>query len=191
MEETVEKKRIFQKFYVKDVVFLAIVAAVMILTGAVMPLVAHVPVFGIIQVVLGLQFSVFPAIGLMKVRKPGSLVFMAVFSGIVLIFMNMIMFFCLLLCALIAEALAVVIFRGYEKDGACFLSAALYLPLTLPFLYGWYQIIGGEDTVASYANSDPWIAVLVSFGVLALCCLGSFIGIRISRELKKSGVLKK
>ena len=83
-EEVKEDKRIFKPISTKDIVFLAIISAITLVTSAVMPLVAHVPVFGIIQIVLGLQFSIFPAIGLMKVRKPGAMLFVAIFSGIVL-----------------------------------------------------------------------------------------------------------
>ena len=186
-----DDKRIFKAFLAKDIVFLAIISAITLVTSAFMPLVAHVPVFGIGQIVLGLQFSIFPAIGLMKVRKPGAMLFIAIFSGIVLVFMNPIMFFCLLICALIVEVLVILIFRGYKSDKACFLAAWLYLPLSLPFLYVWYQIIGGEDTVASYANSNYWLAIGMSVCVLLICALGSFIGVRIGRELRKSGALKK
>ncbi len=189
-----EKKKLFQKFTVKDIVFLAIISAVTLVTSAVMPLVIAVPVFGIIQVALGFQFSVFPAIGVMKVRKPGSVVFAAIFSGIVLVFMNPIMFACLALCAVIAEAISLVIFKGYEKDAACFLASALYLPLSLPFLHIWYKAIGIGDSgeaVKALVNPEPLTAALMSLAVVAICCLGAFVGVKISKELRKSGALKK
>lgn len=181
----------FKKFKIKDIVFLAIISAIILLTGGVMPFVAHIPIFGVIQVALGIQFSLFPAIALMKVKKAGSLLFVAVFSGIVLLFMNQIMFFCLILCALLAETISLLIFKSYEKDIACFLASTLYLPFSLPFLYVWYRIVGGENTVADYANEKPFLAIVMSLVVIAICFLGSFLGIKISRELQKSGVLKK
>lgn len=186
-----EDNKIFKPFTAKDIVFLAIISAITLVTSAVMPLVAHVPVFGIIQIVLGLQFSIFPAIGLMKVRKVGAMLFISVFSGIVLVFMNPIMFLCLVICALISECLSLIIFKGYKKDAACFLTAWLYLPLSLPFLYLWYQLIGGNDTVASYANSNIWLTIVMSLCVVVLCAIGSLIGVKIGRELRKSGALKK
>ena len=69
-KEAEAENKIFRKYKIKDIVFLAIMAACMLVTGAIMPLVGNIPVFGIIQVCLGLQFSVFPVIGMMKVRKP-------------------------------------------------------------------------------------------------------------------------
>ena len=191
-----ESYKIFQKFKIKDIVFLAIISCIMLLTGAFMPLVSNIPLFGIIQICLGLQFSLFPAIGMMKVRKPGALLFMSFFSGIVLIFMNTIMFFCLLLCALIAEALTILIFRGYKSDWASFFAATLYLPLTLPFLYLWYKFFysfTGEEgqAVSAFIGSDAGTAIGMCFAVIALCAVGAFIGVIITRELKKAGVIKK
>ena len=62
-------KKIFRKYKIKDIVFLAIITACTLITGAVMPLLVNVPLFGIVQLGLGLQFSVFPVIGMMKVRS--------------------------------------------------------------------------------------------------------------------------
>jgi len=184
-----QERRSFLGYQIKDIVFLAIMSAVVLVTSSFMPLLLHIPVFGIIQIGLGLQFSMFPAIGLAKVRKPLSLVFMSVCSGVVLLFMNTVMFLCLLVCALIAEGVTLLIFKSYERDAACFLACAVYFPLSLPFLYVWYQIMGG--TVLAYINSVWWVTALMSVAVVALCCLGSYLGVRISRELKKSGVMKK
>ena len=91
-EETEEKdnKKIFKRFEAKDIVYLAIISSIMLVTSSVMPIVAHVPIFGIIQIVLGLQFSLFPAMGISKIRKPGSLIFMALFSNLHLLYMFLI-----------------------------------------------------------------------------------------------------
>ena len=195
-ESNQSKEKIFQKYKIKDIVFLAIISAIMLLTGAFMPLVSNIPIFGIIELCLGVQFSLFPAIGMMKVRKPGALLFMSFFSGIVLIFMNTIMFFCLLLCALICETLTLLIFRGYKSDWASFFAATLYMPLTLPFLYLWYKFFysfTGEEgeAVSAFIGSDVGTAIGMSVAVIAVCALGAFIGIIVTRELKKAGVIKK
>lgn len=75
-------RRYFQQFPIKDVVFLAIMSAVALATCAVMPLVISLQplIFGISQLVTALQIGVFFAIGLYKVRKPGSLLLMALWS---------------------------------------------------------------------------------------------------------------
>ncbi len=187
---------VFRKFKIKDIVFLAVITAMMLLTGSVMPLLIHIPVFGIIQLGLGIQFSLFPVVGLMKVRKPGSLLLMSLFSGVLLVFMFPPMFFCLAVCALVSEILVFVIFRGYDKDRACVLAGTLYMPLTLPFLYVYYNFLytwtnQENEAVSQFVGSDPLLAILLSVAVLALCFAGSVLGMFISRELRKAGVLKK
>ena len=195
-KEAEDENKMFLKYKIKDIVFLAIMAACMLVTGAIMPLAAQVPVFGIIQVCLGLQFSIFPVIGMMKVRKPGALLFMSLCCGVVLVFMNAVMFVCLLICAVIAEGLVLLIFRGYKKDGACLLAGTIYFPVTLPFLYIYYRFMyswTGEEgqAVNAFLGSSAGMAVGMSIAVLAICFIGALVGLFISQELRKSGVMKK
>lgn len=192
-----DEKKIFRKYKIKDIVFLAIMSACMLVTGAIMPLVTQVPLFGIIELCLGLQFSIFPVIGMMKVRKPFALIFMSLFCGIFFAFMFLPMFVCAMVCAVIVEALVLLIFRGYKRDVACVLAGTLYMPMTLPFLYLWYNVIysinPAEDgkAVQAFVGADPWVAIGISVAVVALCFVGAIVGMIISRELKKVGVLKK
>lgn len=192
-----DEKKIFRKYKIKDIVFLAIMSACMLVTGAIMPLVTQVPLFGIIELCLGLQFSIFPVIGLMKVRKPFALILMSLFCGIFFAFMFLPMFVCAMVCAVIVEALVLLIFRGYKRDATCVLAGTLYMPMTLPFLYLWYNVIysinPAEDgkAVQAFVGADPWVAIGISVAVLALCFVGAIVGMIISRELKKAGVLKK
>ena len=195
-EDAEDEKKIFRKYKIKDIVFLAIMAACMLVTGAIMPLVGQIPVFGIIQICLGLQFSIFPVIGMMKVRKPFALLFMSVCCGVVLAFMNTVMFVCLLLCAAVTEALVLLLFRGDRRDGACLFAGTLCFPLTLPFLYVYYQFFyawTGEEgqAVSAFVGSSAGMAVGMSVAVVAVCFVGALLGVILARELKKSGVLKK
>lgn len=191
-----DEGKLFRKYKIKDIVFLAIMAACMLVTGAIMPLVGQIPLFGIVQLCLGLQFSVFPVIGMMKVRKAGALLFMSVCCGVVLVFMNTIMFACTVICALIAEGLTALIFRSYKRDGASLFAGTLFFPCTLPFLYVYYNFLytvtdETGEAVSAFIGTDPWIALGMSAAVLAVCFAGSLIGMLVSRELRKSGVMKK
>lgn len=188
--------KLFQKYKIKDIVFLAIITACTLITGAIMPLLVNVPLFGIVQLGLGLQFSIFPVIGMMKVRKPGALFFQSVFISVFLIFMFPPMAM-IVLCGVIAEAVALLIFRNYEKDKACVLAGTLYMPMTIPFLYlyyrAFYTVTGSEKAAVSMflGGTNPWVVVGISAAVVALCFVGSVVGMLISRELKKAGALKK
>ena len=188
--------KFFKKYKIKDIVFLAIMTACTLITGAVMPLLVNVPLFGIVQLVLGLQFSIFPVIGMMKVRKPGALFFQSIFIAVFLVFMFPPMSM-IVLCGLVAEGIAMLIFHGYKSDWACVVAGTLYLPMTIPFLYFYYRFFytvteeGKTGLSIFLADSNPWVVAGISCAIVALCFVGSVIGMVVSRELKKAGVLKK
>ena len=186
----------FRRFKIKDIVFLAIITACTLVTSAIMPLLIHVPVFGIIQLGLGLQFSIFPVIGLMKVRKACSMTIMGIFIALFLVMMFPPMAL-IAVCAVVVELVVFAIFRSYQNDWACVIAGTLYMPLTVPLLYLYYNFnytVTGEENEAVtmfLGATDPWVIALMTAAILALCFVGSVIGMVISRELKKAGVLKK
>ena len=188
--------KFFKKYKIKDIVFLAIMTACTLITGAVMPLLVNVPLFGIVQLGLGLQFSIFPVIGMMKVRKPGALFFQSIFISVFLVFMFPPMSM-IVLCGLVAEGIARLIFHGYKSDWACVVAGTLYLPMTIPFLYFYYRFFytvteEGKTGISIFlAGSNPWVVAGILCAIVALCFVGSIIGMVIARELKKAGVLKK
>lgn len=189
-------RKFFKKYKIKDIVFLAIITACTLITGSVMPLLVNVPLFGVVQLGIGLQFSIFPVIGMMKVRKPGALLLQSIFIAMILVFMFPPMAM-IVLCGLIAETLSLLIFRSYKNDWACVLAGTLYMPMTLPLLYLYYNVFytvtGGEKAAMRMfiGGGNAGIAVGISIGVLALCFVGAVVGMLISRELKKAGALKK
>ncbi|MDE6373620.1 MAG: hypothetical protein K2L72_03890 [Clostridia bacterium] len=191
----VAKEKVFKKYKIKDIVFLAIITACTLVTGAIMPLLVNVPLFGIIQLGLGLQFSLFPVIGMMKVRKPFALLLQSVFISIFLVFMFPPMVL-IIVCALVAEALTLIIFRGYKNDWACVFAGTLYLPMTIPLLYLYYNVFysvgGGEKAAVSMfiGGGNVGVIIGITVAVIAVCFVGSLVGMLIARELKKAGKLK-
>ena len=179
-------RKYLQKFQIKDVVFLAIMSAVALATCAVMPLVISQPlIFGISQLVTALQIGVFFAIGLYKVRKPGSLLIMALMMGLIQLMMSPPMFLSSVLNGILIELIVLLLFRGYEKDAAVFVAAMLHTPLSLPFNYLYNRLIKGADSpLAAVADRAPLAAVGMTLAVVAVSALGALIGIKIARELK-------
>lgn len=188
-------KKIFKKYMIKDIVFLAIITACTLVTGAIMPLLVNVPVFGIIQIGLGIQFSLFPVIGMMKVRKPFALLLQSMFISIFLVFMFPPMVL-IIVCALVVEALTLLLFRGYKNDWACVFAGTLYMPMTIPLLYMYYNVfytVNGEENAAVsmfIGGGNAGAIVGITIAVVAVCFVGSLIGMIIARELKKAGKLK-
>lgn len=183
---------VIEKFKIKDIVFLAIISAVAMATSAVMPLVASLQtvIFGIAQVVTGLQLSVFFAIGLMKIRKVGALFIMALLTGLFQLMMAPPMFFSNLMIGILLELMVILVFKGYRSDRAIFFAVMLYNPLSLPFNL-MYNYLFGREAMVAVATKAPWLTVVMTLVVIALSILGTWLGIKISNELKTSGVMKK
>ena len=77
------------------------------------------------------------------------------------------------------------------------MAGTLYMPLTVPLLYLYYNVnypvTGAENEAVTMflGGTVPWVIALMTAAIVALCFVGSVIGMVISRELKKAGVLKK
>lgn len=182
-------KKIFKKFQVKDFVFLAVLSAAMTLCGGItMPLVMHTTVFGLRNMAAAPIYSIFVAIGLMKVRKPGALTIIGLFSGAPLIFFSTVMFFNNFVSAIIAELIMLLIFRGYQKKVSVFVTTGIYMPFSLPISVLFSLWLNGQSYDQFTAN--PKISVLTSIGTIALAFLGAAIGMKIAAELQKAGKLK-
>lgn len=182
-------KKIFKKFQVKDFVFLAVLSAAMTLCGGItMPLVMHTTVFGLRNMAAAPIYSIFVAIGLMKVRKPGALTIIGLFSGAPLIFFSTVMFFNNFVSAIIAELIMLLIFRGYQKKVSVFVTTGIYMPFSLPISVLFSLWLNGQSYAQLTANSK--ISVLTSIGTIALAFLGAAIGMKIAAELQKAGKLK-
>lgn len=182
-------KKIFKKFQVKDFVFLAVLSAAMTLCGGItMPLVMHTTVFGLRNMAAAPIYSIFVAIGLMKVRKPGALTIIGLFSGAPLIFFSTVMFFNNFVSAIIAELIMLLIFRGYQKKVSVFVTTGIYMPFSLPSSVLFSLWLNGQSYDQLTAN--PKISVLTSIGTIALAFLGAAIGMKIAAELQKAGKLK-
>lgn len=182
-------KKTFKKFQVKDFVFLAVLSAAMTLCGGItMPLVMHTTVFGLRNMAAAPIYSIFVAIGLMKVRKPGALTIIGLFSGAPLIFFSTVMFFNNFVSAIIAELIMLLIFRGYQKKVSVFVTTGIYMPFSLPISVLFSLWLNGQSYEQLTAN--PKISVLTSIGTIALAFLGAAIGMKIAAELQKAGKLK-
>ena len=112
--------------------------------------------------------------------------------GLIQLMMSPPMFLSSVLNGILIELIVLLLFRGYEKDGAVFCAAMLHTPLSLPFNYLYNRLVKGADSpLAAVADRAPLAAVGMTLAVVAVSALGALIGIKIAKELKKSGVLKK
>lgn len=181
--------KILQKFTVKDIVFLAVMAAVITITGLItMPLVMTVTLFGVRNATAAIFYGLFSVIGLMKVRKPGSLFLMGLFNGCILLMMSPVMFFNNVIGALLAEVLTLLIFKNYESDKSVIIASGLFIPMTLPLSIVFGMLLNGQTF--SQVVEQPMVSLLICLAAVGLSFLGTFIGFKIGKELQKAGKLR-
>lgn len=178
----------FEKFKVRDVVFLAVMAALLFLCSAVaMPLMT-ITLFGLRNLATSIFYGLFSTITLMKVQKPGALSLLGIFNGAILFMMSPVMFVTTAVSAVMAELVALLAFRRYDNPKAILTAAILWMPLALPFTALFSMLINGQS-LGEVVQFSPFV-ILTCLGTVALSILGAFLGHKIGKELKKAGKLK-
>ena len=179
----------WEPFKVKDIAFLAVMAALLILcAGVAMPFMA-VSIFGLRNMVTAPFYGIFGVIALLKVRKPGALTLLITFNAAILLMMSPVMFINNVGSVLVTEILVMLIFRSYESDKAVILGAGLVIPLTLPVSILFSRFLYGKE-MSQVVNGKPIYVVLACIGTVVLSFVGTAIGMKIGKELKKAGKLK-
>lgn len=178
----------FQDFEIKDLVFLGLISATLLLLGGlIMPLVMSTQLFGLQQLLSAPFFALLTTLALHKVPKRWSLPLLGLMTGSVLLFMSAVMFFNNVLAALLAEGISLARFKDYENDQAKLWASLLWIPCTLPitflFMY-WFQDRGIAEQLA-----QPWLSALLIAGSFLFSYLGARLGASLSQELKKAGKL--
>lgn len=173
----------------RDLIFLAIMAAAITLAGFVfVPLVLAVPIPGIRSIPPAPFYGFLLALGLMKTRRPGSILIMVTLNGVVLLIMSYLMFFNNLIAGILTELIVLLLFRSYKKDWVVCVAAGLYMPLTIPANILTALWVGGEYLAKFFLK--PWLLGAIIAGTAALSFAGAFAGLRLGKELVKAGRLK-
>lgn len=174
---------------IKEVIFLAILSAVLLLLSAlIMPLVMFTQIMVLRQLLAAPIFALFVAVALRRVPKLGALSLVGFLTGAVLLFMSLIMFINNVLAALLVELLVLLIFRGYARRGAIVFAATLYMPLTIPISLLSTMLLRGQSW--SELMDSTLETVVLPLGTLALALLGALLGMKIADEMQKAGKLK-
>lgn len=187
MNTNKSKKIRLQAFKIKDIVFLAIMAALLFLVGGLALPLMSISLFGLRNMAIAFFYGALATIALMKVRKAGSLTILGFFNSVILILMSPVMFVTTSVSAFLAEVITIGIFKNYDSDKACCVGASLMIILTLPFTMIFSVIMNGI-TFADVLG-DSALIILTCLGTVALSAVGAFVGNKIGKELKKAGKL--
>ncbi|MBR1442004.1 MAG: hypothetical protein IJ583_00540 [Firmicutes bacterium] len=178
-----------KKFELKDIIFLAILAAVATLFGGLAMPVMRSEIFGIQTLVTSPFYALFAAIGIMKVKKIGTLSVFGLFTGFPLLFMSPVMFFNNFAGGVLAEIVTILVFKGYNAKTSVICAAALWMILTVPISLPFSLWFNGSS-LERFRNTALPQTILVCVGIIILSVTGAAIGLKISDELKKAGKIK-
>ncbi len=174
------------KFTIKDIIFIAIMAAALVLAGAVvMPLVMSTSLFGLRNMTSAILYSILTMIALMKVQKIGTLTLLGLFHGFVLLMMAPVMFFNMVIGSFVSELITWLIFKNYESNTTKVFASTLFIPMTLPTTFVLTMIIHGQSV--NEIIDRPVISLLLCITTVVLSYIGTKIGQKLGRELQKAG----
>jgi energy-coupling factor transport system substrate-specific component len=176
------------KFTVKDIAFIAILAAALTLSGMItMPLVMSTKLFGVRNMASALIYSLFTMIALMKVKKAGTLSLVAVLHGCVLLMMAPVMFWSISLGGIVSELITLILYKNYDSAKAKVLAASLFIPMTLPTTLIFTMALHGMSF--SQVVQKPMISVALCVATVVLSYIGAKLGQKVGKELEKAGKL--
>lgn len=178
----------FEKFTVKDIIFIAVLSAALTLCGLItMPLVMNIDIFALRNLASAILYSLFCMLGIMKVRKMGTLTLIGLLCGFVVLMMTPVMFWSLFLGALACEIVTFIIFRNYSSDNAKLFAATMYIPFTFPGNLVFAMLIHGKSAGEVY--NTPVLSSFLIIATVLLSYIGAKMGQKIGKELQKAGKL--
>jgi energy-coupling factor transport system substrate-specific component len=179
-----------RNFTVKDIIFMAIITAAMLVIGFLtIPLAFATQLPAMPMLFSALPYAFFLTIAAYKIRKTGTIFMIALLNGLVLLMMSLVMFTQSVITGLLCELVIYFGFRErYQSDRGIMTGAAFFQVFVIPVSF-LVSFILASDSLDQYLAS-PWIILPVSLGTFALGVFGAVLGLRVAKELRKAGVLK-
>ncbi len=186
------KKAIFEKYRLKDIIFIILASVCMLVSCVDMPFIASVQVFGIGMLGIAFQVSFFLGVVAVRIRKTGAVLFASMILGLfhIIFAPQMILF------SFIGGILAELLMMLFDRKRTSYLVSSLACSLPIPVIalmnIGWTFIFSGSAAAleALHINSAYWwVVLLVSVGVIALSLAGGFSGAYLIKRLRQKGVI--
>lgn len=175
-------------FTIRDVVFLAVNGVLVMVFSALTGPLHAIGIFGLPQMLVAPFFAFFMAIGIMRVRKPGSATIIAAVSAVLTLVMRPASGLLALAASLIVECVVLAIFRGYRRTTAVY-TVTIAVPIAMvPVQILYYGMIMGRGLSEIVGMNAVVGTVLVMTVVLSV--VGSWVGVRTARELIASGRMR-
>lgn len=175
-------------FGVRDIVFLAISGALVLVCSALTAPLHAIGLFGLPQMCMAPFFAFFMAVGVLKVRKPGSATIIAAVSALLSLMMRPASGIMALLTGLIAELIILAIYRDYRRIAAVY-AVSIFTPIAMvPVQVLYYTLVLGRN-LSTVMSFNLVVAVVLAVTVV-LAVGGSLLGVKVGRELIAHGRLR-
>jgi len=179
------------RFTTRDYVFAALVALGQFVASSVtIPLTFPLTIFGA-NVILYAPFAAFfLVIGLLRLRKPGSVLLISTIYALIGLFISPVIFFFVFSSALLTEGCCSLIFRGYDSAAARITAAMLHYSLMLPASMVFSLWLMPADYVREHFGVGVAAWLVAELLVIAGVLVGGWAGAAVGRELVKAGRLR-
>ena len=175
-------------FGVRDIVFLAISGALVLVCSALTAPLHAIGLFGLPQMCVAPFFAFFMAVGVLKVCKPGSATIIAAVSALLSLMMRPASGIMALLTGLIAELIILAIYRDYRRIAAVY-AVSIFTPIAMvPVQVLYYTLVLGRN-LSTVMSFNLVVAVVLAMTVV-LAVGGSLLGVKVGRELIAHGRLR-
>lgn len=172
----------------RDIVFLAISGALVLVCSALTAPLHAIGLFGLPQMCVAPFFAFFMAVGVLKVRKPGSATIIAAVSALLSLMMRPASGIMALLTGLIAELIILAIYRDYRRIAAVY-AVSIFTPIAMvPVQVLYYTLVLGRN-LSTVMSFNLVVAVVLAMTVV-LAVGGSLLGVKVGRELIAHGRLR-
>jgi len=171
----------------REYVFAAMTAAALLVTASiVIPFTLPLRIPGLTNAVNGLFGSFFVTIGLIRLRRPGSLLLITGIYSLICLAISPVIFGFVLTGGLIGEIVCFLIFRGYSGRIAPVCGAVLYEMGMFPAAMALSFFFMPER----YGAVAPWIFVAAEAAIFTTALCGSLLGLKVAGELARAGKLQ-
>jgi hypothetical protein len=171
----------------REYVFAAMTSvALLVVASIVIPFTLPLRIPGLVNAVNGLFGSFFLVIGLIRLRKPGSLLLITGIYSLICLSVSPVVFGFVLTGGVFGELVCSLVFRGYRGKLAPVCGAVLYEMGMFPAA----MVLSIFFLPERYTEIAPWIFIVAELVIFTTATAGALAGLKVAGELARAGKLQ-
>ncbi len=171
----------------REYVFAAMTAAALLLVASILiPFTLPLRIPGLANAVNGLFGSFFLVIGLIRLRRPGSLILITGIYALVCLAISPVISGFVMAGGILGELVCSSLFKGYRGTLAPVCGAVLYQMGMFPAA----MLLSFFFLPERYGEIALWVFIVAEAAIFATALTGSLLGLKVARELARAGRLR-